>query len=56
MHLNVIFFIKLGNTRNKEFYLRGYNAIYFVEMQPIFRRNLSTPSPRLKNEPGRKPA
>jgi hypothetical protein len=28
----------------EDFYLLGYNAMQFVESQPIFRRNMSPPS------------
>jgi hypothetical protein len=39
-----------------EFYLLGYNAMYFVESQPTFRRNMSATSSRSKNKPSKKPA
>jgi hypothetical protein len=44
------------NDEVKEFYLLGYNAMWSVEIQPIFRRNMLPPSSRSKNKPGKKPA
>jgi hypothetical protein len=40
----------------EELYLLGYNAVYFVESQPIFQRNISLPSSELKSKPSKKPA
>jgi hypothetical protein len=38
-----------------EFYLLGHNAMYSVESQPTFRRNLSPPSSGSKNKLSKKP-
>jgi hypothetical protein len=40
----------------EECYLLGYNAVYSVESQPMFRRNTSPPSSGSKNKPSKKPA
>jgi hypothetical protein len=34
----------------EEYYLVGYNAVYSIESQPTFRRNISPPSLTLKNQ------
>jgi hypothetical protein len=34
----------------KEFYLLGYNAVLFVETQPMFLSNMSSPSSGLKSK------
>jgi hypothetical protein len=39
-----------------KFCLQGYNAIYSVEIQLTFRRNISPPSSVSKNKPSNKPA
>jgi hypothetical protein len=41
---------------NEEFYLLGYNAVYSVESQLMFRRNIAPPSSGSKNKPSKKPA
>jgi hypothetical protein len=40
----------------EEFYLLGYKAVYSVERQPLFRRNMSPPYSGSKNMPSKKPA
>jgi hypothetical protein len=40
----------------KEFYIQGYNAVYFIEGQPAFRRKISSPSAGLKSKQSKKPA
>jgi hypothetical protein len=40
----------------EEFCLLGYNAVYSVESQPTFQRNISPPFSRSKNKPSKKPA
>jgi hypothetical protein len=40
----------------EEYYLLGYNAMYSVECQPVFRGNISPPSSGSKNRPSKKPA
>jgi hypothetical protein len=40
----------------EEWYLLGYTAMWFVENQPTFRRNMSSPSSWSKNKQGKKPA
>jgi hypothetical protein len=35
--------------------LLGYNAVYFIENQLTFRRNISFPSSWLRNKPSNKP-
>jgi hypothetical protein len=39
----------------EELYLLGYNAVWFVVIQPAFRRNMSSPSSVSKNKTGKKP-
>jgi hypothetical protein len=46
---NVCFEILTGGY--EEFYLLGYNAVYTVEYQPTFRKNMSPPSSGSKNRP-----
>jgi hypothetical protein len=46
----------LREEANEEFYLPGYSAVYFVESQPMFRRNMSTPSAELNSKPSMEPA
>lgn len=36
---------------SEDFCLLGYNALYYVESQPIFRRNVWPPSSGLKSKP-----
>jgi hypothetical protein len=36
-----------------ELYLLSYNAMYLVENQPMFRRNILSPSSGLKNNPSK---
>jgi hypothetical protein len=45
----------LTRINYEEFYLLGYNAVYFVGSQPTFRRNMSPPSTGSKNKPSKKP-
>jgi hypothetical protein len=40
----------------KEFYLLRYNAMLCVENQPMFYRNMLTPSSGLKDKPSKKAA
>jgi hypothetical protein len=40
----------------EEYYLLGYSAVYSVESQPMFRRNISPPSSGYKNKLNKKPA
>jgi hypothetical protein len=40
----------------EEYYLLWYNAVYSVESQPTFRRNISPPSSGSKNKQSKKPA
>jgi hypothetical protein len=40
----------------EELHLLGYNAVYCIESQPAFQRNLSSPSSGPKNKPMKKPA
>jgi hypothetical protein len=40
----------------EDFYLLGCNAVWSVESQATFRRNMSPPSLRQKNKPRKKPA
>jgi hypothetical protein len=35
-------------------YLLGYNAVYSVEEEPTFRKNISPPSSGSKNKPSEK--
>jgi hypothetical protein len=37
-----------------EFYLLGYNAVYSIESQPTFRKNMSPPSSGSKNKQSKK--
>jgi hypothetical protein len=39
----------------EEFSLLGYNAVYYIESQLTFRRNMLPPFSQLKSEPGEKP-
>jgi hypothetical protein len=38
----------------REFYIPGYNDMYFVESLQMFRRNVSFPSSGAKNKPSKK--
>jgi hypothetical protein len=40
----------------EEFYIVGYNVVYSVENQPVFRRNISPQSSGSKNKPSKKAA
>jgi hypothetical protein len=40
----------------EEVYLLRYNAVYSVESQPKFQRNISSPSSESKNKPRKRPA
>jgi hypothetical protein len=44
------------NMKCKELYLLWYNAMYSVESQPTFQRNVSPPSSGSKNKASKKPA
>jgi hypothetical protein len=56
LHIIMIEEIRGSHTRGcKEFCLLGYNALYSVENQPTFRKNLSPTSSGLKNKPCKKP-
>jgi hypothetical protein len=41
-----------NSSIKKEYYLMGYNAVYFVESQPAFQRNIS-PSSSGTNKPSK---
>jgi hypothetical protein len=41
---------------HEEVYLLGYIAVYSVESQPTFQRNMSLPSSGSKKGPSKKPA
>jgi hypothetical protein len=41
-------------VEDEEFYLLGYNALYFIENKLILRRNISSPSPGPKISQGGK--
>jgi hypothetical protein len=43
------------NTQNEKYQLLGYKAVYSVENQQTFRRNISPPSSGSKNKPSKKP-
>jgi hypothetical protein len=47
----------LANTimNEEEYRLLGYNAMWFVESQPTFRRSMLLPSSGSKNKPSKKP-
>jgi hypothetical protein len=47
---------KICSNYIEEYYLLGYNAVYSVERQPTFRRNISPPSSGSKNKPRKIPA
>jgi hypothetical protein len=57
-HLETIYFVGLEvlTAVAIEFYLMGYNAMESTESQPIFRRNVSSPSSELNSKPRKKPA
>jgi hypothetical protein len=38
------------------FYVRGYNAVQFIENQQTFRKDMSPPTSVSENKPSKKPA
>jgi hypothetical protein len=44
------------DTLHEQYYLLGYNAVYSVESQPMFRGSISLPSSGLKNKLSNVPA
>jgi hypothetical protein len=40
---------------HEEYHLLGYNAVWSIESQPMFQRNIPPPSSGSKNKPSKKP-